>query len=351
MFRVFDGQSADEVWLEIAATCSSYRETELRSSRGGPVLELGHVCLSISDPRQRWVVSREPALNPAFAIAEIVWIVNGRNDASFLNYFNRQLPHFAGEVDEYPGAYGHRLRCNLGFDQLDRAYTVLKKNSDTRQVVLQIWDGGVDFPHQDGSPSSSDVPCNVVSLLKVRDGRLQWTQVLRSNDLFLGLPHNLIQFTSLQEVIAGWLGVDCGAFHLVTDSLHVYEENLPLLQAADELRPMPNTDILSLPRRESESSFKELADFIDLIQRPAVEGNDIYEFVKRSELPAAFANLLCILAAEGLRRRKSNDLVKEILNRCTNHSLIQVWDRWITRIRNLQSTHKRSTSNRLAMPT
>src|SRR5439155_956769 len=172
-----------------------------------------HAALSIRDSRQRWVASRFPPLNPPFAIAEVIWIICGRQDSKFLNYFNPKLPNFAGTGPTYYGAYGFRLREHFGVDQLERAYRALHSNKDSRQVVLQIWDPRMDLPTESGEPRAPDVPCNLTAILKVRGGRLEWTQVMRSNDLFRGLPHNIVQFTSLQEVIAGWLGLEPGTYN------------------------------------------------------------------------------------------------------------------------------------------
>ena len=75
--------------------------------------ELLHVGITINKPRQRWISSRIPALNPAFALAEIIWIVNGSNDAEIINYWNPALPKYAGIHKNYHGAYGFRLRKSI----------------------------------------------------------------------------------------------------------------------------------------------------------------------------------------------------------------------------------------------
>src|SRR5260370_24286567 len=145
---------------------SKFEEPEvarLQASRSGQTRELLGTAFTIKSPRQRWVTSRQPALNPAFAIAEVIWIMSGRRDAEFLNYWNPKLPQYAGSGKNYHGAYGFRLRRHLGLDQLERAYQALSNNPDTRQVVLQIWDSCVDFPLTDGSPADPDIPCNVCS--------------------------------------------------------------------------------------------------------------------------------------------------------------------------------------------
>src|SRR5215216_3681161 len=140
MFRVFEGDTADQVWHEAASAFCNGECVAEQSSRAGQTLEILHSAISIANPIQRWVTTRYPPINPAFAIAEIVWLMTGRNDSAFLNYFNRQLPKYAGEGPIYHGAYGFRLRQHLGVDQLNRAYHALKSKPYTRQVVLQIWD-------------------------------------------------------------------------------------------------------------------------------------------------------------------------------------------------------------------
>jgi len=225
MFSVVDGNSADQVWRRLVALVLDPNKSRSQASRLTPTREVLHVAISVSDPRQRWVVCRQPALNVAFALAEVVWIVNGRRDLAFLKFWNTKLPGYVGSEPKLHGAYGYRLRRHLELDQLERAYQALANESDTRQVVLQIWDSRIDIPNPNGKPASKDIPCNVVSMPKIRAGRLEWLQIVRSNDLFLGVPYNLVQFTSLHEIMAGWLGVEVGTYNQISDSLHIYDSD------------------------------------------------------------------------------------------------------------------------------
>src|ERR1051326_5763691 len=254
MFRVFSGQNADEIWQAASSALRSDSATTRQPSRNGPTREILHAAFSLSDPTQRWVFSRNPPMNIAFAVAEVVWIMAGRNDAQFLNYFNRQLPKYAGFEPRYHGAYGHRLRLHHdGLDQLDRAYNIFLNNPDSRQVVLQIWDSRLDLPGADGVPVAADIPCNIVAMLKVRDNALEWTQIMRSNDLHRGLPYNLVQFTTLHEVLAGWLGLRLGSYNHLSDSLHIYEEDVTTVSGAlGECRALPNTDSLAFPKPDAD---------------------------------------------------------------------------------------------------
>lgn len=122
--HLIEGRTADEVWLEAARRMKRQKGAPLQSGRGGPTVELLHTCLVVRDPLQRWVLNRRPAINPAFALAEVIWIVSGRDDSGFLNFWNPKLPDFAGRGPLYYGAYGHRLRYRFGIDQIRHAYVL-----------------------------------------------------------------------------------------------------------------------------------------------------------------------------------------------------------------------------------
>lgn len=333
MFNLFESQSADDVWLA-AATKIVGRHAEtacVQPSRAGDTVELLHAAISIADPIQRWVVSRTPAINPAFAIAEVIWIITGRNDSAFLKLFNSRLHEFAGNGVTFHGAYGYRLRQGLTFDQLQRAYVALSENKDSRQVVLQIWDGNIDMPAATGQPQTDDIPCNVMSLLKIRDSALEWTQIIRSNDLFRGFPYNIIQFTTLQEVMAGWLGVSLGSYNQLSDSLHAYTDSIPHLQLTDPIVPEPNTDSLALPYEDSNAVFAELAARVEKMLDPNVSMATLTA-IANWQAPPAFRNMLLVLVAEIARRRKWPQIAAELIEGCSNPIFCQMWMQWMDRI-------------------
>jgi thymidylate synthase len=270
-------------------------------------------------------------MSPAFAIAEVIWMVNGRNDAAFLNYFNRRLPAFAGSGDTYHGAYGFRLRSAFGVDQLSQAASALRGRNDSRQVVLQIWDCRCDLPDFSGAPQDPDIPCNIVSLLKVRDGKLHWTQVMRSNDLFLGLPHNIVQFTTIQEVMAGWIGVEVGQYHHLSDSLHLYERNEYVFGSFTKQTFPENTDRIDFPEQQSNEAFQKLAYYIERIINLQIGVEALLDDFNTIDLPKAFRNWLAVLIAEGCLRRQRESDALQVIDKCENPCLVFLWKRWLVR--------------------
>lgn len=332
MFRVFEGRTADEGWQKIASAVNTGVDVATQASRNGQTREILHAAISISDPRQRWVVTRDPPMNVAFALAEIIWIMAGRNDSAFLNYFNPGLPKYAGHGPTYHGAYGCRLRKHPSGDQLDRAYQTLSKNRESRQVVLQIWDASVDLPKDDGKPRSEDIPCNIVAMLKVRDGALEWTQIMRSNDIFRGLPYNFVQFTTMQEIMAGWLSLKVGSYNHFSDSLHVYERDFGQIEAVQPVKMNKNTDSLVLPKAEFDLVFADLEYQANMVTDETVRPNSLVRGVEKCTLPAPYRNILCVLYAEAARKREHCDAV-EIMARCTNPAYQQLYARWLSRFR------------------
>lgn len=327
----FEGRTADDAWLQALQFFRNGSVLLVPDTRTGPTREVLHAHFAIADPRQRWVVSRQPPLNPAYAIAEVVWIITGREDAAFPNAWNSQLPKYAGTGEIYHGAYGFRLRHRFGLDQIERVYEALRHNPSTRQALLQVWDPTIDLPGADGAAAAADIPCNVCALLKVRQGKLEWMQILRSNDLMLGVPYNFIQFTTLQEVIAGWLGIEVGAYHHVSDSLHVYERDLETVCGSRPAALALNSDSLAVPKDESDRIFHDLSGAIERLADCSATPRDVTSLGLETPLPEPYRNLLIVVAAEAARRKKWRDLSAELIAECTNGGLVQVWERWSQR--------------------
>lgn len=325
MIRQFSGRTANDLWKSAFRAVLASPKQE---SRAGTTKELLHVALSIYNPRQRWIISRSPAINPAFAIAEVIWILNGRNDLKFLHHWNKKYSDYAGDSPRLHGAYGFRISKHFGFNQLARAYSALKNNPNSRQVLLQIWDPRIDLPFRSGAARDKDIPCNLISLVKVRRSKLEWMQIVRSNDILRGLPYNIIQFTTLQEILAGWLDLTVGTYNQISDSLHLYLHDLKSMKIVNRTEKL-NTDSLALPYQESTATFKTLEKLCCKLMT-ASESSEIEALLKGQSLPAAHKNLLLVLGAEQARRNAMKQLACDIIARCSNPALKDIWQVWFS---------------------
>ncbi len=328
MAEFIDGKTANDVWKKAVDMLLAQEATV--SGRTGDVLELLHTFVSIENPRQKWVYDRIPPISISFALAEVVWIMNGEERSEVINYWNPRLSDFAGNGDIYYGAYGKRIRSHFGFDQLERSYYALQNVPESRQVVIQIYDVGKDFPIDNGQPRSEDIPCNICSLLKVRDGKLEWSQIMRSNDILLGMPYNFVQFTSLQEILAGWLGLEVGSYNHYSDSLHLYCRDFNKIGIGQE-QELENTDSLSLGRNESEKIVKEIYDRMIALTNINISEKELLSLGQLKSEYIAYNNIMLMIAAYVAKKMHYNYLAEEMVCKCENEVHTKMWNRWMNK--------------------
>jgi thymidylate synthase len=195
------------------------RGGEQVSPRGMPTREVLDVTLSLREPRARLLVAPSRVINPAFAVAETVWILMG-SDAPWIFGYNARLRRYADD-GVLRGAYGPRMRRWAGgVDQLGAVVEVLRADPDSRRAVVQLNDPGRD------AGGHSDVPCTLGFCFYLRQGRLHMLTSMRSQDAWTGLPYDLFCFTTIHELVAGWLGAGLGEYRHHVGSLHIYEADL-----------------------------------------------------------------------------------------------------------------------------
>lgn len=322
------GKTANDVWRKAVGKILQQKDTV--EGRTGDVFEVLHSFITIEEPKQKWVYDRVPPVSIGYALAELVWIMNGENYSEVINFFNPQLEKFAGRAKFYHGAYGKRIRSHYGFDQLEKAYYALQGVPESRQVVIQIYDTRVDFPIDNGKPRDDDIPCNICSLLKVRQNKLEWSQVMRSNDVLLGMPYNFIQFTGLQEILAGWLNLDLGTYNHYSDSLHLYSRDMPKV-GVSEGTVFENNDSLGLCKEETEKLFKEIYRRMDFLATHDATENEIYSLGQLNSEYVSYNNMMLIIAAYVANKQHLDDLVAELIKKCSNSVYAMMWSRWVNR--------------------
>lgn len=181
----------------------------------GACRERTAVTLELTNPLAR-ISQSVTRGRPFSALGELAWYLSGSGQTTQIEYYIKDYTNYDndGVID---GAYGPRLRSFDDVDQLLEIIKLLRRKPSSRQAVIQLYD------HTDLTGNHADVPCTCVLQFLVRDGKLQLIVFMRSNDVYLGLPHDLFCFTMIQEVIARSLGVDLGTYTHVVGSLHLYD--------------------------------------------------------------------------------------------------------------------------------
>lgn len=81
------------------------------------------------------------------------------------------------------------------------------------------------MPNQ-GRFETRDEIRTIALVFELRDGKLNCTGIMRSNDIWLGTPYDVVFFTELQKHIANELGVGYGKYTHFAVSLHAYAKDV-----------------------------------------------------------------------------------------------------------------------------
>ncbi len=156
-------------------------------------------------------------------VAEQVWFVSGaRKPADFLRNYTKIWDIFTNPGDVVTVAYGYRWRKHFGRDQLGELITLLEKDPSSRHGVVVTWD-----PASDGlfGVQKKNVPCPYTFTVNIIGGRLNLHNIVRSNDVVLGLPADVAGFALLQMMLAQRLGVKPGVYSHSISNAHIYSNH------------------------------------------------------------------------------------------------------------------------------
>lgn len=248
--HVIDARNVNDAYDE-GRYLLSY-EGEHQPSRNGSVLVLPTpLTICYSYPQERVLFNSKRDANPFFHVFEALWMISGRQDATWLDRFVSDFSsRFAEDGGLQHGAYGYRWRSHFDVeggghpllpDQLEIVIDRLRKDPNDRRVVIQMWD-----PVADLGAEKRDVPCNLIITPRIRtepwifgndqDTRqvLDITVFCRSNDFVWGMAGaNAVHFSFLQEYLAGRIGVEVGRYYQIANNAHIYSNILPKLGAAE----------------------------------------------------------------------------------------------------------------------
>lgn len=186
-----------------------------RTARGELTRDLGAVTIRLCEPRHALPLGVGRNLHPAIAAVEAAQLIAGVSRPKLVLKIAPQFERYVEKDGHFHGAYGQRIGM-----QMLSVERKLRADPGTRQAVVTLWD-----PWLDNVTGMSDYPCTVALNFYVRGGKLEMNTLMRSNDVWLGLPYDLFQFTQLQLSLANALACDVGYYYHTVWSLHLYERD------------------------------------------------------------------------------------------------------------------------------
>jgi thymidylate synthase len=124
-----------------------------------------------------------------------------------------------------------------GVDQLSVVANELRTNPESRRHIISLWDV-VNLPNM------ALPPCHLLTQFYVEKGGAGSQSVLhaavtiRSSDVFLGLPFNLVNYATMVTIIAEWCGYIPGRVSFRLGDAHLYRSHM---ESVDELCSRENS--------------------------------------------------------------------------------------------------------------
>ena len=223
--------------------------------------ELQNVCFTINDINKNILTIRKN-FAPHYYLGELIWYASVINDVNFISDYGAIWKKLSDDGVTNNSAYGYIIQHKHGFDQLDKVIELLKKDQNSRRAVVNI-----NYAN-DKVIETKDEPCTIALQFFVRDGKVNTTAIMRSNDLWTGTPYDIFYFTELQKYVANKLNLEYGAYTHFATSLHIYnrdEKNI-----LDSINLKNNMEVFI----DAQKILNDPTDFLNAIKKAKKE-NDL----------------------------------------------------------------------------
>lgn len=190
------GKSMNDIYRQLCGKLSVQGHDVVGTKE---LLNSGFTLLDITDN----IATVRTGHSVAYMLGELAWYFTGRDD---------------GVTDR--SAYGSIVFNRYGFDQVEHVIDTLKRDPYSRRAVINF-----NVPNPERFETKDEI-CAIALVFELRDGKLDCTGIMRSNDVWLGTPYDVVFFTELQKHIANELCVGYGKYTHIAVSLHAYEKDI-----------------------------------------------------------------------------------------------------------------------------
>ena len=172
-------------------------------------------------------------ISKSYICGELLWYALGRKDVGFINKFAGLWGRISDDGETSYSAYGDIVFNRHGFNQVEKIIQLLCDDPESRRAVINF-----NVPNENVIKTKDEI-CTIAHQFLIRNGKLNCTGIMRSNDVWYGLPYDTIFFTELTKYIAKRLNIPYGTYTHTVVSLHVYERNY------DDIRQVSSTHATS----------------------------------------------------------------------------------------------------------
>ena len=187
--------------------------------------EIVNANLVLLDPTRNTMCDCARKMPMRYAIGELLWYNSRDNTWKGIANYSKFWKNISDDGEHVNSNYGWCIHDKYTFDQWDMVKQLLKKDPTSRQAVIHIKE-----PRDVIKRPSKDVNCTIAMQFLLRNNKLDLIVTMRSNDIWLGLPYDVFNFTCMQIQMAMELGVDIGTYYHNAGSLHMYKRDVEKLK-------------------------------------------------------------------------------------------------------------------------
>ena len=156
---------------------------------------------------------------PKSAAAEVAWQLMGTQSVEWINKHCPLWKDFADERGVVESAYGWRWKREWGFDQLNEVMVKLMNDPSSRQCHITTFS-----PHDLVEPKPN-IPCPTAFTVNIINNQLHMSVHMRSSDVLVGLPYDVMAYAYLQSAMAATLHVSTGCLQFTLAHAHLYQKH------------------------------------------------------------------------------------------------------------------------------
>ena len=215
-------------------------------------------------------------------IYELLWFLKGDTNINYLNENGVRIwNEWANKKGDLGPIYGSQWRNwnNEGIDQIKELIKTLKKNKNSRRMLISAWNPSVlpndelSFSENIKKNKAALPPCHAFFQFYVSEEKLSCQLYQRSADVFLGVPFNIACYSLLTLMVAQVCGFKAGKFIHTFGDAHIYTNHIDQIteQLKRDFKPLPK--IILNPKIKDIFNFKyEDFELVGYDPHPLIKG-------------------------------------------------------------------------------
>ncbi len=215
-------------------------------------------------------------------VHELLWFLKGDTNIKYLTDNGIRIwNEWADDKGDLGPIYGKQWRNwnNEGIDQIKLAIDTLKKNPDSRRVLISAWnpsvlpDSKLNFTENVANNKAALPPCHAFFQFYVSNDKLSCQLYQRSADVFLGVPFNIASYALLTMMIANVCNYKLGEFIHTFGDVHIYLNHMDQIneQLTRKPKPLPKITINSEVTNIFDYKYSDF-DLIGYDPHPLIKG-------------------------------------------------------------------------------